>query len=111
MIGFTTPHSAGRLIGKRSEYDIDMEEIMNESKKHSCFLEINAYPDRLDLNDTNARMAKNIGLKLSISTDAHTTDNLNDIKYGVTQARRGWLEKNDVLKAHSLQELKNMLKR
>ncbi len=104
-------HPTGRLIGERSEYDIDMEEIMKEAKSHGCFLEINAYPDRLDLNDTNARMAKDMGLKLSISTDAHTIDNLNYMQYGVAQARRGWLEKSDVLNAHSLKKLKDLLKR
>ncbi len=104
-------HPTGRLIGERSEYDIDMEEIMKEAKSHGCFLEINAYPDRLDLNDTNARMAKDMGMKLSISTDAHTIDNLNYMQYGVAQARRGWLEKSDVLNAHSLKKLKDLLKR
>ena len=104
-------HPTGRMINKRSPYDVDMEEIMKEAKDKGCFLEINANPDRLDLDDDNARMAKEIGLKLSISTDAHSTDNLNFMKYGVAQARRGWLEKDDVLNTRSWNDLKKLLKK
>jgi DNA polymerase (family X) len=104
-------HPTGRLINKRSPYEINMEEIMKEAKDKGCFLEINANPDRLDLDDDNARLAKEIGLKLSISTDAHSVDNLNFMKYGVAQARRGWLEKDDVLNTHSWSDLKKLLKR
>jgi DNA polymerase (family X) len=104
-------HPTGRMINKRSPYDIDMEEIMKEAKDKGCFLEINANPDRLDLDDDNARLAKEIGLKLSISTDAHSVDNLNFMKYGVAQARRGWLEKDDVLNTRSWENLKKLLKR
>jgi DNA polymerase (family 10) len=104
-------HPTGRMINKRSPYEIDMEEIMKEAKDKGCFLEINANPDRLDLDDDNARMAKETGLKLSISTDAHAVNNLNFMKYGVAQARRGWLEKDDVLNTRSWSDLKKLLKR
>jgi DNA polymerase (family 10) len=104
-------HPTGRMINKRSPYDIDMEEVMKEAKNKGCFMEINANPDRLDLNDDHARLAKEIGLKLSISTDAHSTDNLHFMKYGVAQARRGWLEKDDVLNTRSWKDLKKLLKR
>jgi DNA polymerase (family X) len=104
-------HPTGRMINKRSPYDVDMEKIMKEAKDKGCFLEINANPDRLDLNDDNARMAKEIGLKLSISTDAHSKSNLYFMKYGVAQARRGWLEKDDVLNTRSWKDLKKLLKR
>jgi len=104
-------HPTGRRINERSPYDLDMEEIMKEAKDMGCFLEINANPDRLDLDDDNARMAKEIGLKLSISTDAHSVDNLNFMKYGVAQARRGWLEKDDVLNTRPWKDLKKLLKR
>jgi DNA polymerase (family X) len=104
-------HPTGRMINKRSPYEIDMEEIMKEAKDLGCFLEINANPDRLDLDDDNARLAKEIGLKLSISTDAHSVDNLSFMKYGVAQARRGWLEKDDVLNTLSWKDLKKMLER
>jgi DNA polymerase (family 10) len=104
-------HPTGRMINKRSPYDIDLEDVMKEAKDKGCFLEINANPDRLDLNDDHARLAKEIGLKLSISTDAHSTDNLHFMKYGVAQARRGWLEKDDVLNTRSWEDLKKLLKR
>ena len=104
-------HPTGRLVNERSGYDIDMEKIMKEAKNNGCFLEINANPDRLDLNDDHARLAKEIGLKVSISTDAHAKSNLRFMKYGVAQARRGWLEKDDVLNTRSWKELKELLKR
>jgi DNA polymerase (family X) len=104
-------HPTGRLIGERRGYDVDMEKIMKEAKDKGCFLEINSFPDRLDLNDANARFAKETGLKLSISTDAHSKGHLEYIKYGVAQARRGWLEKGDVLNTHSWKELKKLLTR
>ncbi len=104
-------HPTGRLINERSGYEIDMKEIMKEAKDKGCFLEINANPKRLDLNDDYARMAKEIELKLSISTDAHSTGNLNFMKYGVAQARRGWLEKDDILNTRTWKELKKLLKR
>jgi len=104
-------HPTGRLIGERRGYDVDMEKIMKEAKDKGCFLEINSFPDRLDLNDANARFAKETGLKLSISTDAHSKGHLEYIKYGVAQARRGWLEKDDVLNTHSWEELKILLTR
>jgi DNA polymerase (family 10) len=104
-------HPTGRLIGVRSSYDIDMERIMLEAKMNGCFLEINASPDRLDLNDDHARMAKEMGVKISISTDAHSIDGLNYMAFGVAQARRGWLEKDDVLNTRPWEELKVLLKR
>ena len=104
-------HPTGRLVNERSGYDIDMEKIMKEAKNNGCFLEINANPDRLDLNDDHARMAKEIGLKVSISTDAHAKSNLQFMKYGVAQARRGWLEKDDVLNTRPWKELKKLLER
>lgn len=104
-------HPTGRLINERAPYDIDMEKIMEEAKDRNCFLEINANPDRLDLNDHYIRMAKDIGLKLSISTDAHSIDGLKHMKYGVAQARRGWLEKEDVINTRSWKELQKLFKR
>jgi DNA polymerase (family 10) len=104
-------HPTGRLIGERGSYDIDMERVMLEAKMNGCFLEINASPDRLDLNDGHARMAKELGVKISISTDAHSIDGLNYMAFGVAQARRGWLEKEDVLNTRPWEELKVLLKR
>lgn len=104
-------HPTGRLIGERRGYDVDMEKIMKTAKENGCFLEINANPDRLDLNDQHIRMAKELGLKLSISTDAHSVDHLGFMKYGVAQARRGWLEKDDVINTRTWRELKSLLRR
>ncbi len=81
------------------------------AKERGCFLEINAHPERLDLNDTAARLAKDTGVRLAISTDAHSPSELDYMHFGVEQARRGWLEKSDVINTRSWQELKKMLNR
>ncbi len=104
-------HPTGRRIGERDEMDFDLKKVMEEAKKRSCFLEINANPERLDLKDNYILMAKETGLKLSVSTDAHSKANLEYMKYGVAQARRGWLEKKDVLNTHSWKQLKKLLNR
>lgn len=104
-------HPTGRLINKRDPYDIDLEKIMRKAKECGCILELNAQPDRLDLNDIHCQMAKEIGIKLAISTDAHNTATLNYMQYGINQARRGWLEPKDVINTHNLSELKKLLRR
>ncbi len=104
-------HPTGRLIGERDPYDIDLEQIMEGAKDRGCFLEINSYPDRLDLSDSNAKMAKEMGLKMAVSTDAHSLADLDFIFYGVGQARRGWLEPVDVINTRDLKDLKKLLKR
>lgn len=104
-------HPTGRRIGERAPYDVDMERVMEAALERGCFLEINAYPNRLDLNDVHAKMAKDMGLKLSISTDAHRADELNYMRYGVGQARRGWLEPEDVLNTRPWEELNELLRR
>jgi DNA polymerase (family 10) len=104
-------HPTGRLINERNPYKIDLERIMEAAKERGCFLEVNAHPDRLDLSDQHCKMAKDIGLRLAISTDAHSISDLDFIRYGVNQARRGWMERNDILNTKSLKKLKRMLKR
>ncbi|HDS08382.1 MAG TPA: DNA polymerase/3'-5' exonuclease PolX, partial [Bacteroides sp.] len=104
-------HPTGRIIQERRVYEIDLEKIMKEAADRGCFLEINAAPDRLDLNDEHIRMARELGLRLSISTDAHALDHLNNMRYGVDQARRGWLEKEDVINTRPWSELKKLLQR
>ena len=74
-----------------------MERVLDAARKHGVAMECNSYPDRLDLKDTHLRMAKDRGVKIVISTDSHSTTNLQFIRYGVLMARRGWLEKSDVL--------------
>lgn len=104
-------HPTGRMIGMRDELDFDMEAVMKEAGHNGCFLEINCNPDRLDLNDRYARMAKELGVKISVATDSHSIHSLQYMQYGIGQARRGWLEKEDVLNTRPWEELKKLLKR
>jgi DNA polymerase (family 10) len=104
-------HPSGRLIGERKAYEVDLEEVMKAAKERGCFLEVNAHPDRLDLDDHNCKMAKDMGVMLVISTDAHNTSDLDFMRFGVYQGRRGWLEKGDVLNTRPLKDLSKLLKR
>ena len=90
-------HPTGRLLLRREAYDYDMEKVLDACAKHGVAMECNSYPDRLDLKDVHLRMCKQRGVKVIISTDAHNTLHLPFIRYGVTVARRGWLEKRDVI--------------
>ena len=104
-------HPTGRLIGEREPYDIDMDLVISTARKVGCYLEINAEPDRLDLNDLHAHAAKLAGVKLAVSTDAHSIDAFQCMRFGIDQARRAWLTANDVLNTRSLPELRKLLKR
>lgn len=98
-------HPTGRLILERDPFEYDMEKIFRAAAKHGVAMECDAYPDRLDLRDIHLRMAKQLGAKIVISTDSHRTDHLTFMKYGVQTARRGWIEKRDVLNTLPLSEL------
>ena len=98
-------HLTGRLWGTREAYDIDLDKILKVAKQTNTHLEINAFPQRLDLNDLHARQAKEMGVKLAISTDSHTVDQLEAIKFGISVARRGWLAKDDVINTFEVKEL------
>lgn len=104
-------HPTGRRIGQRAGYDLDLEKVMQAAKERGCFLEVNAQPERLDLSDVNVKMAKDMGLKLAISTDAHSLNDLNFMRFGIGQARRGWLEAEDAINTRSWKELKKLIKR
>ncbi len=104
-------HPTGRLLGERPPYDVDMERLMAGAKQRGCFLEVNSEPDRMDLDDAACRMAKEMGLRVAVSTDAHALDGLDLMELGVAQARRGWLEKQDVLNTLALKDLLRALKR
>ncbi len=104
-------HPTGRKINERSPYDLDVERVMEAALQSGCFLELNVNPDRLDLNDVYCKMAKEMGLKVVISTDAHSISDLDNMRFGIGQARRGWLEAGDVLNTRGLKELKRLLKR
>jgi DNA polymerase (family 10) len=103
-------HPSGRLIGEREAYELDMEKVLKTAKETGTAFEINAYPLRLDLNDTFARRAKDMGIPIVISTDTHTIDQLGYMSYGVSIARRGWLEKEDVINTFGLHMLLKKLK-
>ena len=104
-------HPTGRLIGEREPYDIDMDRVIATARKAGCCLEINAGPDRMDLNDLQAHAAKLAGVKLAVSTDAHSIDAFQFMRFGIDQARRAWLTPNDVLNTRPLVELRKLLKR
>lgn len=104
-------HPSGRLINVREPYEVDLQAIMTAARERGCFLELNAQPARLDLTDVHCRMAKDMGLKVAISTDAHSTGQLDYMRFGIGQARRGWLEARDVLNTRGLGELRKFLKR
>ena len=97
-------HPTGRVIGQREPYAVDFEEMVRVAKETGTALEINAYPERLDLNDVHARAARDAGIKLLIDTDAHAPDQLHFMRYGVFTARRGWVRKEDVLNTLPLNE-------
>ena len=90
-------HPTGRIINRRPPYDIDMERITAAARERGCAIEINAHPDRLDMNDVHCRMAKEAGVKIAIATDAHSAEGLEMMCYGIDQARRGWLEAKNVI--------------
>jgi len=90
-------HPTGRLQLRRDAYDFDLDAVLNAAAKHKVAMELNSYPDRLDLNDVHLRQAKQRGVKIVINTDSHHTSHLDKIRYGILQARRAWLTKEDVL--------------
>ena len=104
-------HPTGRLIGIRPAYQVDMEAVMEAAVKSSAALELNSSPERLDLNDVHCRAAMERGILVAISTDAHSAPQLSNMTYGVHTARRGWLEKKNVLNARPLKELLAWLKK
>jgi len=103
-------HPTGRLLLRRDPLDYDMEKVLAACAKHGVAMECNSYPDRLDLKEVYLRMCKERGVKVVISTDSHNTTNLSQIRYGVTMARRGWLEKKDVINALPVEEFLKALR-
>ena len=104
-------HPTGRLIGQRDPYDIDMERVIATARTTGCHLEINSQPERLDLNDLYIKAAKQAGVKLAVSTDAHSANSFDYIRFGIDQARRGWLTADDVINTKPLAALRKMLRR
>lgn len=104
-------HPTGRLWGVREPYEIDLDKVLKEAKATNTRLEINAFPNRLDLNDAATRRAKEFGVRLSINTDSHSTEQLESMKFGIAVARRGWLSREDVLNTLSADKLLKELKK
>lgn len=104
-------HPTGKLWGTREGYEIDFDEVFKAARDYGVAVEINAYPLRLDLNDAQSRRAKEMGLKIAISTDSHTTDQLQYMRLGVATARRGWLSKDDVINTLSYDEIMKVFKK
>jgi DNA polymerase (family 10) len=104
-------HPTGRLIDTREPYDIDMLKIVRHARERGCFLELNAHPERLDLLDIHCQLAREEGVLVAISSDAHDVRGYVNLKYGIGQARRGWLTKEDVLNTRPLKLLRPLLKR
>ncbi len=104
-------HPTGRLLLRRDAYGFDMSAILKSALENRVAMELNAYPDRLDLNDVHLRMARERGVKIVINTDAHHTSHFEKIKYGILQARRAWLTPADVLNTLPEKEFRKAMKR
>ncbi len=104
-------HPTGRLIGQREPSALDLEEVFRVAKETGTILEINGSPERLDLNDVHARRAKELGIPIEISSDAHSPNGIDGLFFGVAMARRGWLEAKDVVNTLDWDELKKRLRR
>jgi len=104
-------HPTGRLWGVRDAYDIELDEILKVARDTNTHLEINAFPQRLDLNDLHCRRAKEIGVKLALGTDAHEASQLQAVKFGIAVARRGWLTREDVINTLGIEQLLKAIKK
>jgi DNA polymerase (family 10) len=102
-------HPTGRLLGERDPYEVDLEEVVRVARETGTALEINSYPLRLDLSDAWSRRAKEAGVLLAINTDTHVLSQFDTLPYGVAIARRGWLEKGDILNCLELPALRARL--
>ncbi len=101
-------HLTCRLIGRREPFELDFEKIFDKAKETDTYLEINSFPDRLDLNDINIKIAKEKGVKFVLGTDSHHIPQLSFMQYGISTARRGWLEKTDILNTYSIKEIEKL---
>ncbi len=104
-------HPTGRMLNQRAAYPVDMEQLVEAALERGVFIEINSQPARLDMSDIQAKMARDMGLLVPVNTDAHATHHLDFVRFGIDQARRGWLRKGDVLNTRTLKQLRSLLKR
>lgn len=103
-------HLTGRLLSRREPIDIDVEEVVRAAKRTGTIIEINAFPDRLDIRDEYIRMCVEAGVKMSIDSDAHSKDHFKLLEFGIAQARRGWAEKKDIINTLSVEKMLASLK-
>jgi DNA polymerase (family X) len=103
-------HPTGRILKRREEYEVAFDDLLNAARDTGTILEVNSYPERLDLGDVNILAAKHQGVRMVINTDAHQVDQLHLISFGISQARRGWAEKRDIINAWPVGELLALLK-
>ena len=106
---FILAHPTARLLLQRDALDIDMARVLRAARARGCCLEINGQPDRLDLDDAHCRMAKSEGVRLSVNSDAHGIKDFANLDFAIAQARRGWLEANDIINTLPVAELKNLI--
>jgi DNA polymerase (family X) len=104
-------HPTGRLIGERAAYSVDLPRLIRHARQRGCFIELNAHPSRLDLDDSGCMAAKAEGVLISINADAHSAAELDHLRFGIGQARRAWLQATDVLNARPLEALRPLLAR
>jgi DNA polymerase (family 10) len=104
-------HPTGRLIGEREPYDVDMPAIVRKARERRVAIELNAHPERLDLIDTHCRLCKDAGVPVAVDSDAHGASDFAFLRYGIGQARRGWLNRDDVLNTRTLPALRAFLER
>ncbi len=103
-------HPSGRLLTEREPYSVDMSRVIREAKNRGCFLELNTQPKRLDLIDRHCQTAKNEGVLICINSDAHDTNGFNNLRFGIGQARRGWLTARDVVNTRPINQFRKLLK-
>jgi DNA polymerase (family 10) len=103
-------HPTGRLIGKRKPYEVNMDAVMNTAKKENMILEIDASPERLDMKDEHIRAAIAHGIKMTIDSDAHAVPHFSFLEYGISQARRGWAEKKDIVNVLPVEKMLQFVK-
>lgn len=104
-------HPTGRLLDRREPYDVDMPRIIRHARERGCFLELNAHPERLNLLDIHCQIARDEGVLICINSDAHSELDLDNLRFGIAQARRGWLEAKNVLNTRPLSQLRKLLSR
>ena len=103
-------HLTARVINKREPIELDIDVVIEAAKRTGTVLEIDAYPDRLDIKDEYIRKCVETGVKISIDSDAHSTSHIKYLEFGIAQARRGWATKNDIINAWPVEKMLDFLK-